>query len=75
MWPRGREFSAFSIRIPLRSRANLLLTLRQREINGPAADRQHVIAELAELLGADHPDVIEASTNHRLFCVINPQPF
>ena len=59
----------------LRSRANLLLTLRQREINGPAADRQHVIAELAELLGADHPDVIEASANHRLFCVINPQPF
>jgi tetratricopeptide (TPR) repeat protein len=59
----------------LRCRANLLLTLRQRGINGPAAERQHVIAELAELLGNGHPDVAEASINHRLFTVINPQPF
>ena len=59
----------------LRARANLLLTLRQRGINGPAAERQQVIAELAELLGDGHPDVAEASVNHRLFGVINPQPF
>ena len=59
----------------LRCRVNLLLTLRQRGINGPAAERQGVIAELAELLGAEHPDVTEASLNHRLFCVINQLPF
>ena len=59
----------------LRGRANLLLTLRQRGINGPAAERQQVIAELAELLGDGHPDVAEASVNHRLFGVINPLPF
>jgi tetratricopeptide (TPR) repeat protein len=59
----------------LRCRANLLLTLRQRGINASADERQRVIAELTELLGAGHPDVAEARVNHRLFCVINPQPF
>jgi hypothetical protein len=59
----------------LRCRANLLLTMRQRGLGGAAAERQHVIAELAEALGAGHPDVTEAGINHRLYCVINPQLF
>jgi tetratricopeptide (TPR) repeat protein len=70
----------------LRAHANLLLTLRQRAVNGPSAgrqqvmtelheERQQVIAELADVLGTEHPEVTEASLNHRLFCMINPQPF
>ncbi|MGD0703753.1 MAG: FxSxx-COOH system tetratricopeptide repeat protein [Trebonia sp.] len=59
----------------LRCRANLLLTQRQLELDVAAAERQQVIVELAELLGADHPDVSSAAANRRLFCVISPQPF
>ena len=58
----------------LRCRANLLLTLRQQGINGAGAQRARVIVELADVLGADHPDIAEAGVNHRLFSMINPQP-
>ena len=56
----------------LRGRANLLLTLRQRGINGPAAERQQVIAELAELLGDGHPDVTDGQ--HQPSAVRRDQP-
>jgi tetratricopeptide (TPR) repeat protein len=59
----------------LRSVVNLLLTERQRGSNGPTAELKHVTAELADALGANHPDVAAAVLNHRLSCVVTPQPF
>jgi hypothetical protein len=59
----------------LRSEVNLLLTERQRGSNGSTAELKHVTAELADALGAEHPDVAAAVLNHRLSCVVTPQPF
>jgi MinD-like ATPase involved in chromosome partitioning or flagellar assembly/tetratricopeptide (TPR) repeat protein len=59
----------------LRGRANLLLTLRQRGINPPATARQQVLAELSDLLGPEHPDVVAVTHNRRLLCIVDLQPF
>lgn len=59
----------------LRCRVNLLLTQAELEVPGASADRARAVAELAALLGPDHPDARAAVGQERLLCVIDPQPF
>ncbi|HEY6792053.1 MAG TPA: FxSxx-COOH system tetratricopeptide repeat protein [Trebonia sp.] len=59
----------------LRARANYLLTLHELGTMEASGERQEVIAELARLLGDDHPDVTTVISGRRLVCVIDPQPF
>jgi tetratricopeptide (TPR) repeat protein len=59
----------------VRCRVNLLLTQAQLGTPGAAADRERAVAELAGLLGHEHPDVRAAADQERLLCVIDPQPF
>jgi Tetratricopeptide repeat/NB-ARC domain len=59
----------------LRCRANLLLTQRDQQVEGAIEKRQAVIGDLAESIGAEHPDVTSALAGNRLLCAIDPQPF
>jgi hypothetical protein len=59
----------------LRSWANHLLTRHEMGIAAASGERQAVIAELARLLGDEHPDVTAAISARRLLCVVDPQPF
>jgi len=59
----------------LRCQSNLMLTLQQMGMNGQAAEWQHVIAELVDQIGAEHPDIAVISANRRLFSQVIPQPF
>ncbi|HTS99477.1 MAG TPA: FxSxx-COOH system tetratricopeptide repeat protein [Streptosporangiaceae bacterium] len=59
----------------LRCRANLLLTQHARGDEEAPGQRQAAIADLATLIGSEHPDVTTALTGHRLLCVIDPLPF
>lgn len=58
----------------LRCRANLLLTLQALGVDG-SREREAVIAELAAMVGDEHPDVAAAGAGERLLCMIDPQPF
>jgi hypothetical protein len=44
-------------------------------MNDHADERQHLIAELVDQIGADHPDIAAISANRRLFSRVIPQPF
>jgi hypothetical protein len=59
----------------VRSCANLLLTQRERRVEGASMARQAVIEELTSLLGAEHPDVGVVISGGRLLCAIDPLPF
>jgi len=58
----------------LRCQANLLLTRQAQGVDG-SRERQAVIAELASMVGPEHPDVTTAEKGERLLCMIDPQPF
>ena len=58
----------------LRCRANLLLTRQAQGVDG-SRERQAVIAELASMIGPEHPDVTTAEKGERLLCMVDPQPF
>jgi tetratricopeptide (TPR) repeat protein len=58
----------------LRCQANLLLTRLQRDEN-VAAQRARVIDQLAQRIGADHPDIGTLRGERRLMRALDPQPF
>jgi MinD-like ATPase involved in chromosome partitioning or flagellar assembly/tetratricopeptide (TPR) repeat protein len=59
----------------LRSRANLLLTRHQLGDRNAQAERDAVIAELAVLIGEDHPSIEALRGERRLMRALDPQPF
>jgi len=59
----------------LRCQVNLMLSLEQMGMSDQAAERQHIIAELVDQIGAEHPDITAISANRRLFSRVIPQPF
>jgi histidinol-phosphate/aromatic aminotransferase/cobyric acid decarboxylase-like protein len=58
----------------LRSRANFLLTRRQRG-EDTTEERDRVIALLSSLLGEDHPTIATLCAESRVSRAIDPQPF
>jgi tetratricopeptide (TPR) repeat protein len=58
----------------LRCQANLLLTQQQRG-EDTAAMRDMVIAQLAELIGVNHPNIGTLRGGRRLMRALDPQPF
>ena len=59
----------------LRSRANHLLTQHDLGQQAASAERRAVIAELASVLGNQHPNISILMNGRRLLSVIDPQPF
>jgi hypothetical protein len=59
----------------LRARANLLLTRHERGDHTAIAQRNATIAQLAVLLGDDHPTVTTLRGERRLMRSLDPQPF
>jgi tetratricopeptide (TPR) repeat protein len=59
----------------LRCRANLLITRKAMNIGAASAQFDHVIAQIAEVLGSGHPHVRELTAGHRLMHTLDLQPF
>jgi MinD-like ATPase involved in chromosome partitioning or flagellar assembly/tetratricopeptide (TPR) repeat protein len=59
----------------LRCRANLLLTRQEQGSETAAAERQDVIAQLTNLLEAEHPDIATVLGGRRLLRALDPQLF
>lgn len=59
----------------LRCRANLLLTMREMGSGEADARRLEVIAQLAGVIGADHPTIETLEVGRRVMRALDPPPF
>jgi cellulose biosynthesis protein BcsQ/tetratricopeptide (TPR) repeat protein len=57
------------------SHANLLLTRIERGSHEDEAEREDIVRQLADLIGADHPHIARLRQERRLMRILDPQPF